>query len=67
MSIRQQKCSAPRGAVRTHRLSGGLAPRRRARRHRASCNIAAPVGPSSSKRPRGVRGAIISWNGTRDP
>ena len=32
MSIRQQKCSAPRGAVRTQRLSGGIAPSRRRRR-----------------------------------
>ena len=61
MSIRQQKCSAPRGAVRTHRLSGGLAPNRRLSRPSASWSIAAPVGPSSSKRVRGVRGAIISW------
>ncbi len=30
MSIRQQKWSAPEGAVRTHRFSGGLAPSRRA-------------------------------------
>ena len=30
ISIRQQKCSAPLGAVRTHRFSGGLAPQRAA-------------------------------------
>ena len=53
-SIRQQKWSAPRGAVRTHRFSGGLAPSRRARRPSASCSSAAPVGPSSSKRARGA-------------
>ena len=32
MSIRQQKWSVPRGAVRIQRFSGGLAPMRRARR-----------------------------------
>ena len=44
-SMRQQKRSAPRGAVRTQRFSGGLAPRWRARRCRPSCSSAAPVGP----------------------
>ncbi len=65
-SIRQQKSSAPRGAVRTHRFSGGLEPRWRARRRRPSCSSAAPDGPSSSKRARGARGASISWNGRRE-
>ena len=45
MSIRQQKCSEPLGAVRTHMLSGGLAPRRRASRASASCTIRAPERP----------------------
>ena len=36
MSIRQQKRSAPRGAVRTHRLSGGLAPKLRAQQAQAA-------------------------------
>ena len=54
ISIRQQKCSAPLGAVRTHRFSGGLAPSRARRRRSASCSSAAPVGPSSSKRARGA-------------
>ena len=56
ISIRQQKCSAPLGAVRTHRFSGGLAPSRARRRRSASCSSAAPVGPSSSKRARARRG-----------
>ena len=43
MSIRQQKWSAPRGAVRTHRFSGGLRAEARARSRRsASCSSAAP-------------------------
>ena len=66
MSIRQQKWSAPEGAVRTHRFSGGLAPSRRASRPSTSCSSAAPSGPSSSKRARGVRGAIMIWKGTRE-
>ena len=45
MSIRQQNVSAPRGAVRIHRFSGGEAPRRRRSRSSASCSSAAPVGP----------------------
>ena len=45
MSIRQQKCSAPSGAVLTNRFSGGLDPSWRANRHRPSCSSAAPVGP----------------------
>ena len=45
ISIRQQKCSAPLGAVRTHRFSGGLAPSRARSRRSASCSSAAPVGP----------------------
>ena len=42
MSIRQQKCSAPRGAVRIHRFSGGEAPKCLASRLSASCSSAAP-------------------------
>ena len=40
MSIRQQNVSAPRGAVRIQRFSGGEAPSRRRRRSSASCSSA---------------------------
>ena len=66
MSMRQQKRSASRGAVRTHRLSGGLSPKWRARRESASCSSAAPLGPASSKRSRRRRGASMSAYGALD-
>ncbi len=57
MSMRQQNCSTPRGAVRTHRFRGGLEPSRRASRVSPSCSSEAPVGPSVSKRAlRAARG-----------
>lgn len=59
-SMRQQKCSAPRGAVLTHMFSGGLDPKWRFKRERPSCSNAAPNGPSSSKRILGARGTSIS-------
>ena len=62
--MRQQNVSAPRGAVRIQRFSGGEAPSRRRSRSSASCRSAAPVGPSSSKRACGRRGTSISWNGS---
>ena len=64
MSMRQQKRSASRGAVRTHRLSGGLAPKRRAQpRQRRRAAAPRRSGPSSSKRSRRRRGASMSWYG----
>ena len=45
MSIRQQNESAPWGAVRIHRFSGGEAPSRRRRRSSASCSSAGAGGP----------------------
>src|SRR5881397_2614943 len=47
---RQQKWSAPRGAVRTHRLSGGIAPSRRDRKSTRlnSSHIEPPRMPSSA-------------------
>ena len=65
MSIRQEKCSAPRGAVRTQRFSGGLAPRRRAQPRQRLVQHRAAGGPVVLKALRGVRGAISSWNETR--
>ena len=57
MSIRQQKCSAPRGAVRTHMFSGGEAPSRRRRRSSASCSSARAGRPvvleARARAPRG--------------
>ena len=44
-SMRQQKCSAPRGAVRTHIFRGGEEPKWRASRVSPSCNSAEPSGP----------------------
>ena len=65
ISIRQQKWSAPRGAVRTHRFSGGLAPSRRAQ---AAQRVVQQRGARSGRRPRSARaarrGASISWNGS---
>ena len=67
MSIRQQKCSAPRGAVRTHRFSGGIAPS--AARSRPARRAAARR--RSARRPRSGRAAgaarACSWYGRREP
>ena len=57
MSIRQQKWSAPRGAVRTHRLQRRAAAEPAGQAAQAVVQEPAPVGPSSSKRARGRRGA----------
>ena len=65
-SIRQQKCSAPGGAVRTHMFSGGRPPSSRSQPPSTSCSSAAPSGPSSSNRARGRAGTICSSNGTRE-
>ena len=65
--MRQQKWSAPRGAVRTQRFSGGLAPKRRARRLQP---VVQQRGARSGRRPRsarrGRRGASSSWKGARE-
>ncbi len=51
--------SAPTGSAAGSRRAAARAGRARRAASRA------PVGPSSSNRARGVRGAISSWNGTR--
>ena len=56
MSIRQQNESAPRGAVRTHRFSGGDAPSAALQPPQRVVQERGPDGPSSSKRARGRRG-----------
>ena len=65
--MRQQKRSAPRGAVRTHRFSGGL--RRRSARAAARARRAAARRPSG-RRPGSARGdgagRACSWNGWRE-
>src|ERR671914_1252301 len=66
-SMRQQKRSASRGAVRTHMLSGGRAPSTAPRRDSASCSMRAPSGPSSENRAAGRRGTTCMWKGTRAP
>ena len=57
MSMRQQKCSAPRGAVRTHMFSGGLraeappeAPQRVVQQRRAGRAVVLEAGPRPPRR-----------------
>ena len=51
--MRQQKCSAPRGAVRTHTCTGGGPPKRAASLRQRAVQHRRTVGPVSSKRARG--------------
>ena len=57
---RQQKYSAPDGAVRTHRLSGGSAPNTRSKRPSTSCTMFAQSAPSAWKLTSEPLFAIVS-------
>ena len=65
--MRQQNHSAPRGAVRTHRLSGGSPPQhgRQAAEHLVQ-QRRRRAAPRPRSAPRGRRGMICTWKGTRD-
>ena len=58
--------STPRGAVRTHRLSWGGAPKSCASPRRPARSIAVPTSPSSSNDGAGRRGMTRSSNGERE-